>query len=1167
MPISEDLIDFEIIENQKENIQSLPGGRSARALADVFSPSHLKKIPTPCDTNSHNDLLRQEYESELAGMSESDDPLDIYDRYIRWTLDAYPSAQATASSKLLLLLERATKAFINSAQYKNDPRYLKIWILYIKTISDAPREVFAFLARHGIGEYLALYYEEFATWLECAGRWRQAEEIYHLGIDKEARPTARLLRKFDEFQARSAKNLVDINQPSSPALPTVRPVLMAKVDPFAPVIARDPQAPVPNPGLKPSIKNGKQKLQVFSDKDNNESSAVSHNETVGWQSIGSLAERKKENTLEPKPWVGETLKAGAQGKITSKIQVFKDVSQSQYNYPQITDPAKHQITVNQKGKKEIIFVDLEALYPTPEIFGSELSIEELRAKHRGYVSKTWGPEDSGRMVVIESSKPTERTCKNNSVHDELNEIAVENLIISGPSAKETCRERRARKMKIREINETQIIKAKLSSPTGPKIMKRKSKEQTMTIHTKAATDDIYDLFNQPLQNLEKVDVADEDSFNDDEDDTTDGDYTSGGESTGTERLLIAGEDEDIDETSDLKSASEWTELSFKGHLPDLQNEIKSIRATLLADQKRNLSAEMQPKTPISLESLTRIEPISLQNSSPDHEQASESYRDFTYIPQNRLPFMTPIAEQTESSVGVATTVPEEKIHLTKRTPTRETSCKITKSIEDSLKYDVEATGLQNTKIENSMQHSPCNLPHKSNGSLMKARISDDKITCVSKITIKREIIKDKQCNPSSHVLHNSILALVHPPINTYEGFFDHSNEPGARTSEIRKYIKASSKSQRKGSEKTLNLQASPVLQLPGAQRQYVIKRELGAGTFAPVYLVESKLLESQDKMEQNEAEHLEQDKASPNGRRTLEALKMDHVASAWEFYILRQARYRLGNSRAAQSIINAHEMHLYKNESFLIEDFREQGTLLDIINIAKEDKSGSGAMDETLAMFFSVELFRTIEELHINGILHGDLKADNCLVRLDPIENSETWGSFYRKDGTQGWHRKGICLIDFGCGIDMYVFNPQVQFIADWEISPEDCAEAREMRPWTYQIDYHGLAGIIHSMLFGKYIETVADNRSDVGPGAKKIWRLRENLKRYWQTDIWAEAFDLLLNASSRAKDEGDGNMPITHSLSACRKKMELWLEAKSDRGIGLLASLQKLESILSRKK
>jgi hypothetical protein len=47
--------------------------------------------------------------------------------------------------------------------------------------------------------------------------------------------------------------------------------------------------------------------------------------TKGWESIGSLGDRKKENVVEAKPWVGETLKAG--GKKTSgaaKLAVFRD---------------------------------------------------------------------------------------------------------------------------------------------------------------------------------------------------------------------------------------------------------------------------------------------------------------------------------------------------------------------------------------------------------------------------------------------------------------------------------------------------------------------------------------------------------------------------------------------------------------------------------------------------------------------------------------------------------------------------------------------------------------------------------------------------------------------------------------------------------------------------
>lgn len=325
MSVTEDLIDFEIIENQKENIQSLPGGRSARMLANLFSPSplHGMSTPTPSDTKNLNDAIRQEYEAEITNISESDDPLDIYDRYVRWTMDAYPSAQATPSSQLLPLLERATKTFLNSAQYKNDPRYLKLWLSYIRFFSDTPRETFAFLARHNIGEGLALFYEEFATWLEGADRWVQAEEVYKLGIEREARPTPRLLRKFTEFQNRFAQRPQDSNEPSSPALPTVRPALAAKLDPFA-TAARDPQAPRPNSGVggSQSSKSGRQKLTIFSDGDE-APPAVSAGSTKGWESIGALADRRKENTMEPKPWVGETLKTGGK-KSNSKLAVFKD---------------------------------------------------------------------------------------------------------------------------------------------------------------------------------------------------------------------------------------------------------------------------------------------------------------------------------------------------------------------------------------------------------------------------------------------------------------------------------------------------------------------------------------------------------------------------------------------------------------------------------------------------------------------------------------------------------------------------------------------------------------------------------------------------------------------------------------------------------------------------
>ena len=330
MAVSDDLIDFDLIETHKENIQSLPSGRSARQLVSILSPMPSGKAsasPSLNETKTLNDAIRQEYELELQSIADSDDPLDIYDRYVKWTLNAYPSAQATPQSKLLPLLERATKSFLTSSHYKNDPRYLKLWLHYIRFFSDSPRETFAFLARHHIGEGLGLFYEEFAAWLEGAERWTQAEEVYNLGIEREARPAERLMRKYAQFQKRFEARPQNADGPSSPALPTVRPALAAKIDPFASTPrSDDPQPPRPTSGSggAATSRSGKPKMAIFSDAGGGAPEPPTSTETKGWDSIGSLQERKKENTVEARPWAGETLKGGKKVGTVPKMAIFKD---------------------------------------------------------------------------------------------------------------------------------------------------------------------------------------------------------------------------------------------------------------------------------------------------------------------------------------------------------------------------------------------------------------------------------------------------------------------------------------------------------------------------------------------------------------------------------------------------------------------------------------------------------------------------------------------------------------------------------------------------------------------------------------------------------------------------------------------------------------------------
>jgi checkpoint serine/threonine-protein kinase len=417
---SDDIVDFEVIENSKENIQAIPSGRSARALAQLYTPPLGAKpghAPSPLQTQDAHSATRLAFEKEVMNIDDSDDPLDIYDRYVKWTLDAYPSAQNTPQSQLCPLLERATKAFQSSSHYKNDPRYLKLWLHYIRLFSDTPRETFAYLARHNIGDGLALYYEEFAAWLEGAGRFSQAEEIYNMGIKREARPTERLIRKYGEFQHRLESRPQDVPEPSSPALPAIRPALAAKIDPFAPA-SPEPQAQSQSQAGASKPKSGKPKMAIFSD-EGEPAKTSSSGSGKGWDSIGTIADRKKENTQEARPWAGETLKVGKTNKGAGKMMIFKDEvsslpacpssyiydhrtnwlafalciqTKSHFNETSKPHPFREQLqAVNPKtGRVEVVFVDLEQVYPNPEDpMSEEFSFEELRARHRGWLDRDW----------------------------------------------------------------------------------------------------------------------------------------------------------------------------------------------------------------------------------------------------------------------------------------------------------------------------------------------------------------------------------------------------------------------------------------------------------------------------------------------------------------------------------------------------------------------------------------------------------------------------------------------------------------------------------------------------------------------------------------------------------------------------------------------------------
>jgi len=740
-------------------------------------------------------------------------------------------------------------------------------------------------------------------------------------------------------------------------------------------------------------------------------------------------------------------------------------------------------------------VNLEAIYVGSE----EFSFEELLAKKRGLyglkfeVEKPKSPmENVFKPIVHRSPMQTAST--------ELRSSAITKTSPS-PAAvlqpKVECND--DDEVAYVPLRGMRIIAVKLIVDEDSTPRKPLKKRPSPTINTKAALDDIIDIFSQPLKSQQELDQVEEDSSSDDESDAT----------SLTSRSF--GNTSDVDELQAEANANLEELPPPEETRPDILDELS------LNDVSSKTDA-------LSLEDPPEHRPSKSDSSPPPVDTTPK--QEFVFpppppqaqpqppiMPERRfnLNLMTPIEERTESSIfqhsfDESLQSPLAPQFQRPHTPPRRFN--VTRDNLDSSPFEEYIPKQRPTVLEKVKR--PALQPKKPAETKKDSKAVGP-------------IIKELQCNPMDRYIHQQIFEGLYPGIDTYEGYVGRETQESKQIPEIERFI---NKLSRKDGGATQHLEMR--IELGGVK--YDIRRKLGQGAFAPVYLAEVV------------------------GGNELRAIKVEtDPPSKWEFYVMRQAKRRLGVSRVAESMIDAFGLHLYRDESYLILEYRDQGTILDLVNTAKTSpigESSTGVMDESLAMFLTVELLRTVEGLHSKNILHGDLKADNCLIRFDEGELTEP----YRRDGSAGWSKKGIALIDFGRGIDMKLFPEKVQFIADWETDDQDCPEMREMRPWTYQVDYWGLAGIIHSMLYGKYISTRTE---PVGMG-KKRYLLKESMKRYWQQELWKGLLEVLLNPGLVAASEG--GLPITGKVREWREKMEAWLEENSERGMGLRGIIRRIE-------
>ncbi|KIM46706.1 hypothetical protein M413DRAFT_440294 [Hebeloma cylindrosporum] len=311
------IVDFDVLEAAKENVQPLASGRRVTALSALLSTPHAQREAKLSETRN-----RLRINVEIALDDEDGDPLEAYCRLVYWTVENYPQGHS-AESGLLELLEEATRALKDDrdGKWRGDLKYLKLWLLYASYV-EKPTIIYKFLIANDIGTEFALLYEEHAAVLERDGRRKEADEAYALGIARKATPLDHLKSRYSDFQKRMMSNLSLPTAQPEPSTSTQRPrkalATTASSVPASSSRASSSRTTVGStrstPGIPSSSSNAR--IQIFVDPTGAEAQAAQ--DTNEWNELGTRKTRIKENVPEVKKLVGTTLKqAGRSKRIAS----------------------------------------------------------------------------------------------------------------------------------------------------------------------------------------------------------------------------------------------------------------------------------------------------------------------------------------------------------------------------------------------------------------------------------------------------------------------------------------------------------------------------------------------------------------------------------------------------------------------------------------------------------------------------------------------------------------------------------------------------------------------------------------------------------------------------------------------------------------------------------
>eukprot|EP00049_Salpingoeca_infusionum_P019778 m.363016 g.363016 ORF g.363016 m.363016 type:complete len:1207 (-) comp21320_c0_seq1:227-3847(-) len=206
--------------------------------------------------------------------------------------------------------------------------------------------------------------------------------------------------------------------------------------------------------------------------------------------------------------------------------------------------------------------------------------------------------------------------------------------------------------------------------------------------------------------------------------------------------------------------------------------------------------------------------------------------------------------------------------------------------------------------------------------------------------------------------------------------------------------------------------------------------------------------------------------------------------------------------RALSSIQSCVAIYQFQNATLSLQRSTIQLTMAKLL---ESYKCLSIVMEESLVLFYAIELLRTVEAIHIAGYTHGNLNGDSVRLRddaVDPTEREQPWNRL----GENSWNEVGIMVTDFSKAMQGFGTSQATQDEIG-EYLQQHCDPSVLVGLTTSQVDYLSVALILYQMTGMNDVVF----RKVPGDGITASASISVHLNQ----DKWTAAMQTLLNARS----------------------------------------------------